>query len=78
MSPALVAVLADGLVAGYIPILRRQIRDGAIGVPAGGVIPITVRRDEHPLAFALCIGGIVALLALIVLGSVGLLFEAVA
>ncbi|MFN3435454.1 MAG: hypothetical protein ACK4ZY_13775 [Sphingomonas sp.] len=78
MSPAVVAVLGDALVAGYVPILRRQVREGVLDVPAGGVIPITVRREEHPVAFMLCIGGIIALLALIVLGSIGLLLKAYA
>jgi len=74
VNHAATALLTDALVAGYAPTVRRQIREGVIDVPAGGIVPITVRRDEHPVAFRLCVCGIVAMLVLLVVVSSILLF----
>lgn len=51
MTPGLAAFLGGAVTAGYVPILRGQLRDGEVGIPFGTINPIRIRRDEHPLLF---------------------------
>jgi hypothetical protein len=76
MTPAIAGMLAGGVAAGYVPSLRSQIREGEVRVPAGGVIPLRVRRDDHPLAFRLCAAGMVLLTAGLMAVGVALVAEA--
>ena len=78
MSPALSAVAGGTIAVGYVPILRRQLRDGTIGIPLGTINPIRIRRDEHPLAFrvAACLVG--GLVMLVLLGCLLLLVRSLA
>lgn len=76
MNPGLAGLFAGGLVGAYVPTLRDQIRGGRIEVPFGTINPIGVRRDEHPLAFRLCVAGMVGLVALILIASVVLVVRA--
>jgi len=69
VSPAAAGICGIGVAAVYVPIFRDQIRDGEIGIPLTGTNPIKVRRDEHPLLFRFSIVGQIALVTLIMIGS---------
>ncbi|QKS00062.1 hypothetical protein F9288_10805 [Sphingomonas sp. CL5.1] len=70
MNPGVAAVCGLGVTAFYVTIVRDQIKDGAIPIPlTGPVRPIIVRRDQHPLLYWVSVTGQIALMLLIVIGS---------
>jgi hypothetical protein len=77
MMPAVAGTLIGGATACYVPLLRDQIRDGEIGIPLTGTNAIKVRRTEHPWLFRASVIGQIVLVALLLVGAVALLAEAV-
>ncbi|EZP52520.1 hypothetical protein BW41_02280 [Sphingomonas sp. RIT328] len=76
MNPGLAGLFAGGVAGVYVPTLRDQIRDGRIEMPLGGINPIGVRRDEHPLAFLLCSVAMVGCVAILLIVSAILVVRA--
>ena len=78
MNSAVAGVLGGGVVAAYVPLLRRQIRAGSIQVGHVGVKPILVTRHDHPLAFRIVAAAVPAAVALLLAACALLVAEAFA
>jgi hypothetical protein len=76
MNPAIAALIGGASSASYAPILRRQVRDGIVSIPIGGIRPFVIRRDTAPRAFRIAVALMTALVTALVIGCAVLLVGA--
>ncbi len=76
MNPAIAALIGGASSAGYAPVLRRQVRDGIVSIPIGGIRPFEIRRDTAPQAFRIAVALMTASVTALVIGCAVLLVGA--
>ena len=77
MNPAAAGMCGMAVTGCYVPILRDQIRDGEIGIPLNGILPVRVRRCEHPAVFRVAIAAQIMAMAVIAAGSIAILVRTI-
>ncbi|MBW6521942.1 hypothetical protein KZ810_00380 [Sphingomonas sp. RHCKR47] len=76
MTPAIAALIGGALSTGYAPVLRRQVCDGIVSIPIGGIRPFEIRRDTAPRAFRVAVAVMTASVTALVIGCAILLVGA--
>jgi hypothetical protein len=77
VNKLLTAVLTLAVTAFYIPLLRKQVRDGVTVIPLGASQPISIRYDEHPYGFWISVAVQGALIAMLVSASLLLAWQGI-